>query len=212
MELILKSGTNSLYYLTRFIRLVVRLRGINPNLLHEELDKLLLKNATDLDMNKLGEILGSEDLRNILYYFLDYGAATSLILQQKLKIDDSKVYRCIGKLKSLDIIESAIRMPRERRSKGGPRATVYKVPDAGFDQVNEAIILHRKLLSPKYRVAEELARILLEEYIEPKGLKEITKREILVFVKERRVLFVAGDIAELMARYLQHQRGIKVWR
>jgi len=194
------------------VRLVVRLRGINPKLIHEELDRLLLKNATNLNIIQLGEILGREDLRKILYYFLDYGAATSTILQQRLKLDDSKVYRYLGKLKNLDIIEPAIRMPSERRSKGGPRATVYKVPDADIVQVNDAIALHRKLLSPKYRVAEELSQILLDEYIEPRGLKEITKREILVFVKERKVLFVAGDIAELMARYLQHQRGIKVWR
>lgn len=207
-----KFGTNSLYYLIRFVRLVVRFRTTNPNLLHEELDKLVQKNATNLDMNKLGEILGIEDLRNILYYFLDYGAATSLILQQRLKLNASKVYRRITILKDLDIIEPAVRMPSERRSKGGPRATVYKVPDADIVQVNDAINLHRKLLSPKYRVAEELAQVLLEEYIEPRGLKEITKREILVFVKERKVLFVSGDIAELMARYLQHQRGIKVWR
>ena len=207
-----KSATNSLYSLIRFVRLVVRLRTINPKLLHEELDQLLLQNATNLDMDQLGEILGIVDLRNIIYYFLDYGAATSLILQQRLELNASKVYRSIKKLKNLGLIEPAIRMPSERRSKGGPRATVYKVPDADIVQVNDAISLHRKILSPKYRMAEELAQLLLDEYLTPKGLKEITKREILVFVKEREVLFVAGDIAELMARYLQHQRGIKVWR
>jgi len=169
-ELFLKSGTDSLYYLLRFIRLVVRLRGINPKLIHEELDKLILKNATNLDIIHLGGILALEDLRSILYYFLDYGAATSLILQQKLKVDDSKVYRYITKLKNLDIIEPAARMPSEMRSKGGPRATIYKVPDADIGQVNDAINLHRKLLSPKYSVAEELAQILLDEYIEPRGL------------------------------------------
>ncbi len=181
-------------------------------MLHEELDQLVQKNTTNLDVIQLGEILGIVDLRNILFYFMDYGAATSLILQQRLKLSASKVYYRIKQLKDLGLIEPAVRMPRERYSKGGPRATVFKVPDADIDQVNAAINLHRKLLSPKYRVAEELAQILLDEYIEPKGLKEITKREILVFVKKRHVLFVTGDIAELMARYLQNQRGIKVWR
>ena len=181
-------------------------------MLHEELDQLVQKNATNLDVIQLGEILGIVDLRNILFHFMDYGAATSLILQQRLKLSASKVYRYIGKLKNLDVIEPAVRMPRERSSRGGPRAIVFKVPDADIVQVTDAISLHRKLLNPKYRVAEELAQILLDEYIEPKGLKEITKREILVFVKKRHVLFVAGDIAELMAQYLQHQRGIKVWR
>jgi len=207
-----KFATNSLYSLIRFVRLVVRFRTINPKLLHGELNKLVLKNPTNLNIIQLGEILGIGDLRDILFYFMDYGAATSLILQQRLKLNGSKVYRRIKRLKSLGLIELAIRMPRESSSKGGPRAIVFKVLDADIVQVNDAIALHRKLLSPKYRVAEELAQILLEEYIEPRGLKEITKREIFVFVKERKVLFVAGDIAELMAQYLQHQRGIKVWR
>jgi len=206
-----KSRINSLYYLIRFIRLVVRFRGINPKLLHIELDKLLQKNATNLDVNKLGEILGKEDLRNVLYYFLDYGAATSLILQQKLHLDDSKVYRHIGKLKNLDIIEPAVRIPTIIHSKGGPRATVYKIPDTTIDQINAATNLHRKLLSPKYRIAEELAQILLDEYIEPQGLKEITRRQILVFLKEQKVR-ERGDVAELVAQNLQNERGIKVWR
>jgi len=163
-------------------------------------------------MDKLVKALETKDLRSVVYYFMDYGAATSLILQQRLKLNESKVYRYIGKLKNLDIIEPAVRIPSQLRSTGGPRATIYKVPDADIIQINDAITLHRKILNPKYRLAEELAQILLDEYIEPRGLTEITKREILVFVKERKVLFVAGDIAELMARYLQHQRGIKVWR
>ena len=128
-----------------------------------------------------------------------------------MNLDDSKVYRHIGKLKNLDIIEPAVRIPSVIRSKGGPRATVYKVTDASIDQVNAASNLHRKLLSPKYRIAEELAQILLDEYITPRQVTEITYREILVFVKERKVR-ERGDIAELMVRYLQHERGIKVWR
>ena len=207
-----KFGTNSLYYLLRFVRLVLRYARTNPDLLYKELDKLLLQNATNLDIHIIGKTLETEDLRIVLCYFMDYGAATALILQQRLKLNESKVYRYIRKLKNLDIIEPAVRIPSQLRSTGGPRATVYRVPDADIIQVNDAIALHRKLLNPKYRVAEELAQILLDEYLEPKGLNEITKREILVFVKERKVLFVAGDIAELMARYLQHQRGIKVWR
>ena len=206
-----KFRNNSLYYLIRFIRLVVRFRGINPKLLHIELDKLLQKNATNLDVNQLGEILRKEDLRNVLYYFLDYGAATSLILQQKLNLDDSKVYRHIGKLRNLGIIEPAVRIPTIIRSKGGPRATVYKVPDTSIDQINAATNLHRKLLSPKYRVAEELAQILLDEYITPRHVTEINYREIIVFLKERKVR-ERGDVAELVAQNLQHERGIKVWR
>ncbi|GAH10178.1 unnamed protein product, partial [marine sediment metagenome] len=109
------------------------------------------------------------------------------------------------------IIEPAVRIPSVIRSKGGPRATVYRIPDADIDQINAASNLHRKLLSPKYRIAEELAQILLDDYITPRHVTEITYREILVFVKQKKVR-ERVDVAELVAQNLQHQKGIKVWR
>ncbi|MCW4048559.1 MAG: hypothetical protein NWE89_02365, partial [Candidatus Bathyarchaeota archaeon] len=86
-----KIGTNSLYYLLRFVRLVLRYARTNPELLYIELDKLLLKNETNLDIHIIGKTLETEDLRIVLCYFMDYGAATALILQQRLKLNESKV-------------------------------------------------------------------------------------------------------------------------
>jgi hypothetical protein len=52
--------------------------------------------------------------------------------------------------------------------------------------------------------------MLLEEYFS-KGREEITYRDLLEHVREEKLPFMAGDIAELAAQYLV-ERGVKVWR
>ena len=206
-----KNGNNLLYPIIRFVRLVVRIRATNPQSLYSALDELVAKDRNNFDWGQLGDVLHSEDLRNVLFYFLDCGAATALTIQTRLKLGRDKTYRYLKKLERLGIIEPAVRMQKERPSKGGPRATVHKVPDATVDQVHEAIKIHRRLLSPKYRLAEEMAQLILDEYIEPRGMEEISYREILVFLREKRVTFVVADIAQMAARNL-HEKGIKVWK
>jgi len=44
-----------------------------------------------------------------------------------------------------------------------------------------------------------------------KNGREITYRELLVFVKELKIPFEKYDIAELIAQYL-NEIGVKVWR
>ena len=206
-----KNKINSQYHIIKFVRLVARFLTINPSILHEGLEELISKVEFNVDWTQVGPLLGKDDLRRAVFYFLDYGAATSLILQNRLKLDDSKVHRHLKKLRTLGIIEPAIRIPKGRGSKGGPRATVYKVPDSTIDQVHAAVNLHRRLLSPKYRVAEEMAQLLMDEYLEPREMREISYREILTFIKRKHVTFVVPDIAHLAAQYL-HERGVKVWR
>ena len=60
-------------------------------------------------------------------------------------------------------------------------------------------------------MAEEVAQTILDEYITPRRVDEISYREIVIEVKELRIPFRAPDIADLAARYL-HDLGIKVWR
>ncbi len=66
-------------------------------------------------------------------------------------------------------------------------------------------------MSPKYRVAEEVAQRILDAYLVPRRLNEIGYREILVQIRELRIPFMSADIADLAAQYL-HEKGVKVWR
>ncbi len=82
---------------------------------------------------------------------------------------------------------------------------------ATSEEVAGALRLHFQLLSPKYRIAEEVAQSILADYITPRQVTEITYREIVVQVKELKIPFSAPDIADLTATYL-NEKGIKVWR
>jgi len=74
------------------------------------------------------------------------------------------------------------------------------------EQVHRAYQLHLRLRSRKYRLAEELAQTLLEDY----SKRDWTYREILVRVRELRVS-EALDVADLVAKCMS-KRGCRVWR
>ena len=77
--------------------------------------------------------------------------------------------------------------------------------------IQDAALLHIRTLSPKYRVAEQAAQLILEEYLSPRQAREITYREIVLRVKNLRLPFSTPDIADLAAQYL-HERGVRIWR
>jgi hypothetical protein len=120
-------------------------------------------------------------------------------------------YRALKHLGSLKIIVPALKITKNRKSKGGPRPTIWAIEGASPEEVTEALRLHYRMLSPKYRVAEEVAQTIIDEYITPRQANEITYREIIIHVKELKIPFMASDVADLAASYL-HEKGIKVWR
>lgn len=88
---------------------------------------------------------------------------------------------------------------------------MWSIEGAGTDEISEALKLHTRALSPKYRVAEEAAQTILDNYMSKKASVEISYKEIVVQVRLMRMPFNTSDIADLAAQYL-HERGIKVWR
>lgn len=206
-----ESESNSIYYILTFFKLLLRFRRTNYNLIHEELDKLLSKIESNIDWDIFSSLLNKDELRSMVFYFIDHKAATGFILQTRLNLPESTTYRLLKKLRILGIVKPASKMPKERGSKGGPRPTVYEVPDALFDDVVEAIKLHRRLINPKYRVGEKMGQMIMDEYITPEQLTEIRYKTILTFIKRKKIVFIVPDVADIAAQYLTHQ-GIKVWR
>ena len=78
-----------------------------------------------------------------------------------------------------------------------------------MEVVSWALQIHYRMLSPKFRVAEEVAQTILDEYITPHRVGKISYREIVIKVRELRIPFRAPDIAELAASYL-NDLGIKI--
>lgn len=183
--------------------------------------KLLLKKheSNSLDsvtyartiVSKVRSIFSNDATAEVFAYFCLHGAATALVLQCQLDMTEPTTYRALKHLRSLKIIVPALKITKTRKTKGGPRPTIWAIEGASPEEVAEALRLHYRILSPKYRVAEEVAQTIIDEYITPRQATEITYREIIIHIKELKIPFMTSDVADLAASYL-HEKGIKVWR
>jgi len=160
----------------------------------------------------LKSIFGSDTVAQAFIYLCEHGAATAWVLQVQLDMPEATAYRALKRLRSLGIVKPQIKVPRRKRQDtAGPTPKVWGLPGCSEEEVARAILLHYRCMSPKYRVAEEVAQRILDGYLVPRRLEEISYREILVQIRELRIPFMAPDIADLAAQYL-HEKGVKVWR
>lgn len=156
-------------------------------------------------------IFSSDAIAKTFLYLCLHGAATAWILQVKLNLTEPTAYRTLKQLRTLNIVKPAVKIPKRLDSKGGPRPTVWAIEGATTEEISKAINLHIKTLSPKYRIAEEVAQTILDNYLSKRPTLEITYSEIVLQIKQLRIPFNIPDIADLTAKYL-HERGIRIWR
>ena len=156
-------------------------------------------------------IFSSPAIAEVFLYFCLHGAATAWVLQNELHMAEATAYRALKRLRSMRVVVPAIKAPKIKGSKGGPRPTIWSIDKASNEDIAKALKLHHKMLSPKFQVAETVAQTILDEYITKKSIDEISYKEIIIHVKELKIPFRTPDIADLAANYL-HERGIKVWR
>ncbi len=169
-----------------------------------------LKNIQEL-LSFSEKIFSSSAIAEAFLYFCLHGASTAWVLQNELNMPEATAYRALKRLRSLGIVVPALKVSKPKSSKGGPRPTVWALEGASTEEVAGALRLHYKMLSPKFRVAEEVAQTIIDEYLTVRNVEEISYREIVIKVKELRIPFRTPDIANLAANYL-HEMGIKVWR
>ncbi len=168
-----------------------------------------LKNIQEL-LNFSENIFSSPAVAETFLYFCLHGAATAWVLQTELNQPEATVYRTIKRLRAVGLIGPALKVSKVQSSKGGPRPTVWALNSASGDEIAAALRHHYRTLSPKYRVAEEVAQTIMDQYVQ-KGREEITYRDLLDQIREMRIPFKAPDIADLAAQYLV-EKGVKVWR
>ncbi len=204
-----KSENNSVYYILKAIKLFLRSNNNNSSL--DSLSPRELFSYSENDLEQVGRILSLSGLRHTAWYFLDYGAATVWTLQNRLGSSEPTTYRYVKDLRAFNFIVPAIKIRKRIGKKGGPRTKIWMVPDATIDHVTNAQKLHQRLMSPKYVAGEKLGQLILEEYIEPKSLEKITKKEVWGIAREHRIRGELSDIVDFAMNYLGEQ-GIKVWR
>lgn len=202
--------SNPVYYIIKKIRLITLIESINPDsspLVSPELVPISESNLKDV-----GRILTSDSLRRVAWYFLDYGAATSYILQFRGNVPEASAFRHIKTLRKMGVVVSAIRSRHPVDARGGPRPTIWMVPDAESDQIREAQKLHKRLLSPKYLYAERMAQLILDEYILVKDVTEISRKEYIELLMDRKVKrSMIPDLVMISIPYLK-EKGITVWQ
>jgi hypothetical protein len=169
-----------------------------------------LKNIQEL-MSFSEKIFSSSAVSEAFLYFCLHGASTAWVLQCELSMPEATVYRALKRLRAMRVVVPALKVSKVKRSKGGPRPTVWAIESATPEEVSNALKHHYRMLSPKFRVAEEVAQTILDEFAENGMPLEINYRDIMEQVKELKIPFKGPDIADLTAQYL-HERGMKVWR
>jgi predicted transcriptional regulator len=196
------SDTNFVKYVEVFRKLL---------LINEKNDlATTLKNIQEL-MSFSEKIFSSSAVSEAFLYFCLHGASTAWVLQCELNMPEATVYRALKRLRAMGVVVPALKVSKVKRSKGGPRPTVWAIDTASPYEISKALKHHYRMLSPKFRVAEEIAQTILDEYHEAGKPLEIQYRDIMGQVKELKIPFKGPDIADLAAQYL-HERGIKVWR
>lgn len=198
--------------LSRYKNNIIEYRDVFRRLLLPNEENLALHDRNFEQLFSLCKrIFSSDAIAKAFLYLCIHGAATAWILQVKLNLTEPTAYRSLKQLRTLNIVKPAVKVPKKLKSKGGPRPTVWAIEGATTEEISAAINLHIKTLSPKYRIAEEVAQTILDNYLSKKPTLEITYSEIVLQIKQLRIPFNIPDIADLTAKYL-HERGIRIWR
>ena len=101
---------------------------------------------TQTIISKLRSIFISEAISQVFAYFCLHGSSTAWVLQCELNMPEATVYRAINRLRTIGVLVPALKVSKIKRSKGGPRPTVWTLEDALPNEVAEALRLHYQLL------------------------------------------------------------------
>ena len=150
----------------------------------------------------LDVIFRSFDRLRTAIYFARYEAATMLILRHRLSLPYTTTNRIVHEFHNVGLIKPITEFKAGKRP-----VRVWAIPEARPEKVQEAILEHKRLSSPKYQLAENLVQTILTKLPRP----EITYRDIVIHIRELRIPYQSTDIADLIAWELQ-KRGVRVWR
>lgn len=162
-------------------------------------------------INLCVSIFKSKPVAQTFLYFCEKKAATSLVIRRQIPLEYHEAWKSLRRLEALGFIHRVQPVHRIEKVRGGPRYKLYAVEGCTDEEIAMAIQLHGRCRSPKYLMAEEVAQSILFDYIDRKGLKEITYRQLITEIKRRGKPYIASDIAQISIPILR-ENGVKVWR
>ena len=197
-----RNGGNPKYDLIEAIELLPRFGDNNHEIQIETFPRIL---------SSLSNVFSSKASIQVITYLLRSKATTAFILQVQIGLTQSTVYRTLKNLLAMSIIEPVLQVPKILR-RDGPKPKVWGLAGRWTQEdIARCITLHYRCQSPKYRLAEEIAQTILEDYIKRGRPMEIRLREINIAIRSRGASHSISDIADLTAICLAEQ-GMKVWR
>ncbi len=157
------------------------------------------------------DLLSKRNTWKIFTYLLEKGAITTVIAKRRLKVPRRSALRSLEDLREAGLVELVMRT-KVPGTKGYP-ANVYKLKGARPEAVQEAVKLHQKMIwgAKRYTVSSDLAQTIIDEYLTPKGKREITVKEVRAIIKALGIPYPIVDILPLTCRELK-QHGIRVWQ
>ena len=137
--------------------------------------------------------------RDILVHLLVERASCSSLLKVDLGLSHASVHRELGVLVGLELVRRVV--PR-RNGRGRPFA-IYAVQGYTADDVVRVVEWVSRMRTPAYSRVRVISQLILGEYLEPWGLREITYREV---VRARKAISAlsrcARDVDEQVLTYV----------
>ena len=134
-------------------------------------------------------------------------ASCSSLLKVDLGLSHASVHRELKVLMGLGLVQRVV--PR-RSGRGRPYA-IYAVKGYSANDIIRVVERVSRLRIPAYSRVRVISQLILDEYLEPRGLREITFREVVAETRTQCRGYYSGDIARLVASELVAE-GVKVWR
>lgn len=167
--------------------------------------------AVLLKMKKTGVL--SPYFLGVYYFFQVERTATRMRIVEELDFASGVVYNMVGKLLALGYIKKAGTVATH--AKGGHRPTLYAMSDATPDEIAEARVKEEERRVPGMVLCKKITQFLLHEWIpsQPKTneITMSTMKRIITYNFDI-TAFHRGSMFDQIARSVQKEGGIKVWR
>jgi hypothetical protein len=182
-------------------KLLTFVSNLPPFGLDETAEKLL----TDLLVT-----LNRKYVLRVLRVIVSERAATWATIKFLARIEDMALSRIIKLLEERGLIVRACRIDPKGRG-GGPRPTVYAVPNYTPEDIQHATTQHMILTSPLYREVYRLTQLFMDDYISPYQRREVSAaQDVIPFLRANSAGFPIRDLLRPFYDLLR-ERGVTVW-
>ena len=202
---VLKKENNPRYYNDIVNELLLILTTTRGSLAPKQTAAVLLK------MKKTGVL--SPHFLGVYYFFQVERTATRMRIVEEMDFAQGVVYKMVDKLLALGYIKKAGTVATH--AKGGHRPTLYAMIDATPNEIAEARVKEEERRIPGMVLCKKITQFLLHEWIpgtpNPKEITLTTMKRIVTYNFDI-TQYHRGTMFEQIARQVQTEGGIKVWR